>query len=201
MKPIPIETPILVGPGESRIVYEPLGVIAVMGSWNFPMFTTLAPLVNVIAAGNAAIIKPSELAPHSSRAMGKLLSSCLDPELYSCIEGKVQVAVALTSAKVDGICFTGSTEKGKLVAQAAAKNLVPCLLELGGKSPLIVDKGCDLDNAAKKAAFGRFMNAGQACVAPDYVIVHRSLKDPFIAKVKHYIQAFWDDGRNKAAFG
>jgi acyl-CoA reductase-like NAD-dependent aldehyde dehydrogenase len=146
MDPVKIDTPFLVGPGDSKIVYEPLGVICVMGSWNFPFLTTLTPLVNVIASGNASVIKPSELAPHSLFAMKRLITSTLDTECFICIEGQVKVAITLTQSKFDGICFTGSTDKGKLVAQAAAKNLVPCVLELGGKSPLVVDSECkDLD--------------------------------------------------------
>jgi aldehyde dehydrogenase (NAD+) len=116
MKHIAIHTPLLVGPGESKIVYEPLGVVGVMGSWNFPLFTLLTPLVNVIAAGNCAVIKPSELAPNTSRVVAKFISLYLDPDCFLCVEGKVEVARALSEARVDGLCFTGSTEKGKLVA-------------------------------------------------------------------------------------
>jgi aldehyde dehydrogenase (NAD+) len=158
--PKEIPTAFLSSPGRSKIVYEPLGVVAVMGSWNFPLLTTIAPLVYVIAAGNCAVMKPSEITSHSLHAMKNLFKTYLDNACYICIEGKVQVAKTIPLRKFDGICFTGSTEKGKLVAEAAAKNLIPCVLELGGKSPIIVDKGSDVDFAAKKIAFGRFMNAG-----------------------------------------
>ena len=158
--PKEIETAFLAGPARSKIVYEPLGVVAVMGSWNFPMLTTIAPLVYVIAAGNCAVIKPSELSPNSMLAMKRLFSIYLDNTCYICIEGRIEVAKTIPSRKFDGLCFTGSTDKGKLVAEAAAKNLIPCVLELGGKSPIIVDKGSDVDFAAKKITFGRFINAG-----------------------------------------
>jgi aldehyde dehydrogenase (NAD+) len=150
----------LVGPAVSKVVYEPLGVICVMGSWNFPLYTTLSPFIYVIASGNTAVLKPSELAPHTFLALRNLLRSYLDSSCYICIEGKIEVAKALPTKKFDGICFTGSSEKGKLVAAAAAQNLIPCILELGGKSPSVVDADADLELAAKKIAFGRFVNAG-----------------------------------------
>lgn len=150
----------ILDPAKSSIVYEPLGVVCVMGSWNFPILTTLSPLINVICAGNTAVIKPSELSPNSLLAIKNLIENYLDKDSYICLEGQVEVAKALTSAKFDCICFTGSTEKGRLVATAAAQNLVPCILELGGKSPSLVDIDADLDLAAKKIVNGRFMNAG-----------------------------------------
>ena len=143
-----------------------------MGSWNYPFFTTIGPLIDVIAAGNHCIVKPSELSPHSSRAIKKLIAFSLDSSCYSCCEGAVEVAKALTSTKFDLIIFTGSGEKGKLVAGAAAKNLTPCILELGGKSPAIVDETGDPDFAAQKITFGKFGNCGQTCIAPDYILCH-----------------------------
>jgi aldehyde dehydrogenase (NAD+) len=155
-----VDTPMLLAPAKSRIVYEPFGVALVIGSWNFPFFTTIGPLIYAIAAGNCCIIKPSEMSPQSSKVMKRLFTRHLDSACYACIEGAVQVAIAITSKPFDVLCFTGSTEKGRLVAAAAAKNLIPCLLELGGKSPTIVDESADLDIAAKKVVFGRFANAG-----------------------------------------
>ena len=150
----------LVGPGKSKIVKEPFGVVLIMGSWNFPVYTTLVPLIYAIAAGNCAIVKPSELSPHISKQIKTLITRYLDFNCYACIEGSVNVAVNLTSQKFDLIMFTGGSEKGKLVAQAAAKNLVPCILELGGKSPCIIDESCDLELAAMKVAFSRYLNGG-----------------------------------------
>jgi aldehyde dehydrogenase (NAD+) len=160
MADVVVDTPMTVGPARSRIVYEPLGCVLIIGSWNYPLFTTLIPLVNAIAAGNVAIIKPSELAPHSSNIMKKLIFKWLDSNCFVPVEGKIEVAKALTSKKFDLICFTGSTDKGKLVAETAAKNLVPCILELGGKSPTIIDDDANLAYACKKISLGRFINAG-----------------------------------------
>jgi aldehyde dehydrogenase (NAD+) len=166
-----VDTPMLIGPGKSKIVAEPFGVVLVMGSWNFPYFTTLGPLIYVIASGNCAVIKPSEMSPNCSRKMKQLVARYLDTSCYACIEGAVEVAKTLTSKPFDSIVFTGSTEKGKLVAAAASKNLIPCILELGGKSPAVVDPSADLELAAKKIVFGRYLNAGQICISPDYVLV------------------------------
>lgn len=174
MKDVSVDTPMTVGPAKSRIVYEPLGCVLIIGSWNYPIFTTLGPLVNAIAAGNVAIIKPSEISAHTSNMIKRLIFRWLDSSAFIPIEGQVEVAKALTSKKFDLICFTGSSEKGKLVAGAAAKNLTPCILELGGKSPTIVDESADLEYAVKKISMGRFLNAGQTCIAPDYALVHVS---------------------------
>lgn len=158
-----------------------------MGSWNFPLYTVLAPLIHAIAAGNCAVIKPSEIAPNTFFKIKSLITRSIDMQCYACIEGRVEVAKALSNVKFDKICFTGSTEKGRLVAQAAGKNLVPCILELGGKSPSIVDESANLEVAAKKIAMGRFSNSGQVCIAPDYVLVHYSLTDRFIPLLKKAI--------------
>jgi len=155
-----VDTPMLLGPACSRIVYEPFGIALVMGSWNFPFFTTIGPFIYAIAAGNCCIIKPSEMSPQCSRVMKRLLVRFMDSGSYCVVEGAVNVAIAITQKPFDVICFTGSTEKGKLVAQAAAKNLIPCILELGGKSPTIIDESADLDFAAKKVVWGRYANAG-----------------------------------------
>ena len=196
-----VDTPMFLGPARSKIVYEPLGVVCVMGSWNFPLFTTIGPLINVIAAGNCAIIKPSELAPYSLIKIKSLVTRWLDLSCYICIEGQVEVAKALSTKKFDSICFTGSTDKGKLVAAAAARNLVPCILELGGKSPVIVDETADLDFAVKKIVQGKFMNAGQVCIAPDYVLIHYSLVERFIRHLAHVITEMWDNGNNVTDMG
>jgi aldehyde dehydrogenase (NAD+) len=191
----------LIGPGRSKIVAEPLGVVLVLGSWNFPLFTTLGPLIDVIAAGNCAVIKGSEISLNTSRKMKQLITRYLDMSCYVCIEGAVQVAISLTSKKFDSIIYTGSSEKGKLVAASAAKNLVPCILELGGKSPCIVDESADLEHAAKKIVFGRFVNAGQVCLAPDYLLVHEKVLDKLVPLLKKYIKEFWADGKNVEDMG
>lgn len=170
MKEECVDTPFMLGPGKSYVLKEPLGVVAVLGSWNYPLVTSLGPVINAMAAGNCVILKPSEIAPYSSRIMKKLFTFHLDSSAYTCVQGAVQVAIRATSSPVDLIIFTGSTEKGKLVAAAAAKNLVPCILELGGKSPVVVDKSADIEFAGMKLAQGAFMNSGQLCIRSDYVL-------------------------------
>lgn len=170
-----VDQPMLTGIAESYIVREPLGVFSVIGSWNYPYLTVLCPLVSVIAAGNCAIIKPSELSPWSSTELKNLIARYLDTSCFQCVLGGVKVAIRSTSVKVDKIIFTGSTEKGALVAQSAAKNLVPCILELGGKSPCIIDKGADLSYTASKISFCSFFNFGQTCVRPDYILIDYSI--------------------------
>lgn len=187
MKGTCVDTPMYLGPAKSRIIYEPRGIVAILGSWNYPIYTVLSPLVNAIAAGNTAIIKPSELSPFICKKLINFLRANHDSDSYFMLEGQIEVAKALTNAKVDMICFTGSTEKGKLVAEAAAKNLVPCLLELGGKSPLVVDSSASVSFAAKKIAMAKFVNSGQTCVAPDYVLCHYSVADKLISELKKAI--------------
>ena len=196
-----VDTPVFLGPAKSRIVYEPLGVVCIMGSWNFPLYTTIGPLINVIAAGNCAVIKPSEISPNSLLKIKSLITRWIDMQCYACIEGQVEVAKALSNTKFDSICFTGSSEKGRLVAAAAGKNLVPCVLELGGKSPSIVDEGANLETAAKKIALGKFFNAGQICIAPDYVLVHYSVTDKFINMLDKAIKELWSEGKNVSDMG
>ena len=171
MKDEPADTPFMIGPGQSSIVREPLGVVAILGSWNYPLVTSISPLIAAIAAGNCALFKPSEFAPHTAIVCRRLFARFLDTSAFQCLIGQVEVAKKMTSSKVDLIIFTGSTEKGKLVAASAAKNLVPCILELGGKSPLVVDASADIEFAAMKVAALSFMNSGQLCIRPDYVLV------------------------------
>ena len=182
-----VSTQMFLGPASSRIIPEPLGVVCIIGSWNFPLFTTIGPLINAIAAGNTVVIKPSEIAPNTLLKIKSLITRQLDMQCYTCIEGQVKVAQALTATKFDLICFTGSSEKGKLVAAEAGKNLVPCILELGGKSPSIVDEDANIELAAKKIALGRFVNAGQTCIAPDYALVHYSVTEKFITHLQKAI--------------
>lgn len=195
MKDESVDTPLLIGPAKSSIMCEPLGVAGIMGSWNYPYLTTIMPLVAVIAAGNCAVIKPSEMSPHSSLMVKRLVIRHLDSNCYKVVEGAVNVAIKMTSTKFDQIIFTGSTEKGKLVAKAAAENLVPCLLELGGKSPCIIDKGCDVEFAAWKLAFMSFLNSGQTCIRPDYVLIDYSLVNEFVEHMKKAMDKWYDGGK------
>ena len=150
-----------------------------MSSWNYPLMTSIQPLATAIAAGNAAILKPSEVSHHTSQVLETLVHKYLDNNYYRVIQGGVDVAVAITKANFDLIVFTGSSDKGKLVAKAAADNLTPCILELGGKSPAIIDESADLDWAANRVLFSKFMNAGQTCIATDYVLVHKKVEEKF----------------------
>lgn len=192
---------ILFAPARHRLVWEPLGVVLVFGSWNFPYFVNLKPLVNAIAAGNAAIVKPSELAPASSAAIKKLVEKYLDNKYYRVIEGGVQVAINITSQPFDLICFTGSTEKGKLVQASAAKNLVPTILELGGKCPLIVSENANVDFAAFKIASFKFPNSGQTCINCDHIFVHQPQMAYFKERLLHHIKTMYvQDPKDKEVF-
>jgi len=167
------DTPLLLQPCTAKIKYEPLGVSLIYGAWNYPYYVTLKPLAQAIATGNSALIKPSELSPKSAEAIKKVVEY-LDPRCYKTILGGIDCAIELNNKPFDLICFTGSTQTGKIVAKAAAANLVPCILELGGKSPLIIDESADVDFAAMKCVFGKFQNGGQICIGVDYVLVHES---------------------------
>jgi aldehyde dehydrogenase (NAD+) len=150
----------MLAPCKTAIKYEPLGVALIYGSWNYPFVVTLKPLSQAITCGNCAVIKPSEMAPNASRVIKELVDKYLDNEAFAVIEGGPEVAAKIGDYPWDLICFTGSTQKGKLVAEVAAKNLIPCILELGGKCPAVVDSSADLDFAANKIAFARFNNSG-----------------------------------------
>lgn len=171
------------------IVPEPYGVTLIIAPWNYPFQLAISPLVGAISAGNCAIIKPSELTPNTSAVIAKMIGEYFNEEFITVIEGGVDVSTALLNEKFDYIFYTGSTKVGKIVMEAAAKHLTPVTLELGGKSPCIIHKDAKLDLAAKRIVFGKFMNAGQTCVAPDYLYVHRSIKQQLIASLKKQIES------------
>lgn len=184
-----VPTPIFMTPGCSSVHYEPLGVALIMSAWNYPIMGAITPLANAIGAGNMAVIKPSEVAKSSSTIIRKLIEKYLDQKAYKVIEGDADVAKDLITKPFDLIVFTGSSEKGKIVASEAGKNLVPCILELGGKSPCIVDKKANLEYAASKVVFARFANSGQTCVATDYVLVHEDIADEFKKTLVSHLKA------------
>lgn len=165
-----VAVPLAFAPASAKVVREPLGVVLIIGPWNYPVNLVLAPLVGALAAGNAVVVKPSELAPASSRLMADLLPTYLDPAAVVVVEGGVETTTALLAERFDHIFFTGNGRVGRIVARAAAEHLTPVTLELGGKSPVFVDDGADLAVAARRIAWGKFLNAGQTCVAPDYVL-------------------------------
>lgn len=196
MKPQRVSTSLDVFPASAWVQPEPLGVALIIGPWNYPFQLMMSPLVGAIAAGNCAILKPSEYAPNMSRVVAELVGSIFDPEYVAVVEGDAQTSQALLAEKFDHIFFTGGTEIGRIVMQAAAKHLTPVTLELGGKSPCFVDGSVRLDYAAKRIAWGKFINAGQTCIAPDYVLVESKIKDEFLAQLKQAIGELY--GENPA---
>ena len=174
VEPEPIDAPITYLGTTSELQYEPKGACLIIGPWNFPFMLTLGPLVSCLAAGNTAIIKPSELTPHTSQLMRDMVKEFFEEDLVTVIEGDAQVATQLLKLPFDHIFFTGSTAVGKIVMRAAADHLCSVTLELGGKSPTIIDASANLNDAAKRIAFGKFLNVGQACVAPDYILIDKT---------------------------
>ncbi len=175
----------------ATIYYEPKGVCLILGPWNFPFNLNLIALVGAVAAGNCVILKPSEHAPNSSALLKKILEECFPPEELAVVEGDVSVAEKLLSLPFNHIFFTGSTAVGKIVMTAAAKHLASVTLELGGKSPVVVDETADLDRAASRIAWIKCMNGGQTCIAPDYVLVHESVHDQLVEKLKIWTEKFY----------
>lgn len=192
-RPERVTTSLLAQPGRSRIVREPLGVVLIIGPWNFPLQLTLGPLVGALAAGNAVVLKPSELAPETSGLLARLIPRFLDPACVAVLEGGAAEAERLLNERFDHIVFTGSTRVGRLVMAAAAAHLTPTTLELGGKNPALVEQSANLASAARRIAWGRFMNAGQVCVAPDYVLAQRSIMQPFIEALAGAVRGFYGD--------
>ena len=181
------KTNLLNFPAKTYVIPEPLGVTLVIGAWNYPYLLSLAPVVAAMAAGNTVILKPSELPANTSRAMAKIMNENFDPEYFNVVEGGIPETSALLAEKFDKIFFTGSVPVGKIIYQAAAKHLTPVTLELGGKSPAFVTANCNLKMAVKRIVWAKFLNAGQTCISPDYVLVDAKIKSEFIALVKNEI--------------
>ena len=184
----PVKTNLLNVPAKSYIIPEPLGVTLVIGAWNYPYQLSFAPAIAAMAAGNTVILKPSELPVHTSNIMAKIVNENFEPEFFHVVEGGVNETQELLKQKFDKIFFTGSSHVGKIVYQAAAKNLTPVTLELGGKSPAIFTEKCDMKIGVKRMVWAKFLNAGQTCVAPDYILVHESRKDEFLKTAKEEIE-------------
>ena len=187
MKKKKVKSPLMLFPAKCYTVPEPFGVALIMSPWNYPFMLSISPLVGAIAAGNCAIIKPSAYAPSVASVIEKLIKRCFEEEYCAVVLGSRKENTELLEQKFDYIFFTGSMAVGRVVMAAASKHLCPVTLELGGKSPAIVDETADIDLAAKRLVFGKYMNAGQTCVAPDYVLVHKSKKAELIEKLQHYI--------------
>ncbi|WP_017300596.1 aldehyde dehydrogenase [Nodosilinea nodulosa] len=180
VKPRRASLPLSQQPGAAWVQPEPLGVVLVLAPWNYPFQLIVSPLMGAIAAGNCAILKPSELAPTTSKVLAQLISDTFDPAHVALVEGGVETAQALLAEKFDHIVYTGGERVGKIVMQAAAQHLTPVTLELGGKSPCIVDADINLDVTARRIVWGKFLNAGQTCVAPDYLLVDERIKDDLV---------------------
>jgi aldehyde dehydrogenase (NAD+) len=189
----PVHVPIRLGVGRARVVPEPLGVVLVIAPWNYPIHLLLLPMAAAIAAGNAVVGKPSELAPATSALMARLVPRYLDEGAVAIVEGGPEETTGLLAERWDHIFYTGNGRVGRIVLEAAARHLTPVTLELGGKSPVIVDRDADLDVAARRIAWGKFLNAGQTCLAPDYVLVHRDVEKPLLAKLTDAVKGFYGD--------
>ena len=202
VKPRKVSTPLVVQPGKSFIRPEPQGTVLIIGAWNYPLQLVLAPLVAVIAAGNCAVIKPSELAPAVSTLITKLIPKYLDNNAVSVIEGGVEETTELLALPFNHIMYTGNGQVARIVMSAAAKNLTPVTLELGGKSPVYIDESADLTITAQRIAWGKWMNAGQTCIAPDYLLVSEKLLEALTLALKAQIKAmFGEEPKNSKSYG
>ncbi|MEL5898852.1 aldehyde dehydrogenase [Clostridium sporogenes] len=192
-KPKKVKTPITNFLASSYIYNEPYGVALIMAPWNYPFQLIMAPLVGAISAGNCVLLKPSELAVETEQIIVKIIKETFSDEYIGVVTGGVKESEALLKEKLDYIFYTGGINVGKIVMRAAAEHLTPITLELGGKSPCIVDKDANIDLAARRIAWGKFLNAGQTCVAPDYLVVHRNIKEKLISSIENYIIEFFGE--------
>jgi aldehyde dehydrogenase (NAD+) len=178
-------------PGSSYIYAEPYGVSLIISPWNYPFQLVIGPLIGSMAAGNCSVVKPSEYAPHSAQVFSEIIRKNFEPHYIAVVEGEAAVSQALLDENFDYIFFTGSVAVGKTVMLAAASHLTPVTLELGGKSPCIVDRDVNLDVTAKRIVSGKFINAGQTCIAPDYLLVHQEIKVELLDRIKFFIHEFY----------
>ena len=195
-------TPLFLWPSRSRTICEPYGNVLIISPWNYPAQLTLSPLAGAIAAGNCAVVKTSPYAPQVSAVLGRIIVSAFSPDHVTLIEGNREVNEALLAERWDYIFFTGSPTLGRIVMRAAAEHLTPLTLELGGKSPCLVDNSANIDLAARRIVWGKFLNAGQTCVAPDYLLVHQNVKGPLVDRIRHWIDVFYGpDPKESPHFG
>ena len=193
-RPKKIDAPLTYLGTRAEVRFEPKGVCLIIAPWNFPFNLCLGPLVSCLAAGNTAILKPSELTPNTSKLIKEMITEIFDEDSVAVIEGGMEVSSHLLSLPFDHIFFTGSSTIGKIVMKAAAVNLTSVTLELGGKSPTIIDATANIGDAAKRIAFGKFLNNGQTCIAPDYVLVDNKIKDKFIEELKMAVVKLFGEG-------
>lgn len=191
VKPEKVKTPIHLQPAKSFIVREPYGVVLIIGPFNYPFQLVMEPLIGAIIGGNCAIIKPSEMAENTCHVIRDIIEKIFPPHYIRVVEGEREEVSTLIHAPFDYIFFTGSVTVGKIIMKAAAERLTPITLELGGKSPVIVDQTAKLEHAAERIVWGKFLNTGQTCVAPDYLLVHTSVKETLIERMIHVIKKFY----------
>ena len=192
-KPERVGVRALFRPAKARIVAEPLGVVLVISAWNYPVQLLVLPMAFALAAGNAVVGKPSEVAPATSAALARWIPEYLDQDAVAIVEGDAPVVTALLAQRWDHIFYTGNGRVGRIVMEAAARHLTPVTLELGGKSPVIVDRSANIGVAARRVAWGKFLNAGQTCVAPDYVLVDKSVEAPFLEALAASVRTFYGE--------
>ena len=194
-RPQSVSTPLMLFPSTSKIYRDPLGIVLIIGPWNYPFLLTMGPLISAIAGGNTAIIKPSEEAAHTAMVVEKIIASIFNQDYIHVVQGVggEVIPAMMNQVRFDHVFFTGSTGVGQKIMEMAAKKLVPVTLELGGKSPCIVDRSANLDYAAKKIVWSKLMNAGQTCVAPDYVLVHNDIKDELVTKIKDNFRSMFGE--------
>ncbi len=202
MKPRKVKGAVQTFPSKSEIVSDPLGVVLIISPWNYPVQLLISPLLGALAAGNCVVLKPSEVTPRTSALLADLVPKYLDRDSVVLIEGGVEETTALLEQRFDHIMYTGNGTVGRIVMEAAAKHLTPVTLELGGKSPCIVDRSAKLDVTARRIAWGKFLNAGQTCIAPDYLLVERGMEGDLIDALKGEIRNFYGDSpRDSDDFG
>ncbi|RKH36025.1 aldehyde dehydrogenase family protein [Corallococcus praedator] len=202
MEPRRGSAPLVIQPARAYQYADPLGVTLIIAPWNYPYQLSIAPLIGALAAGCTAVLKPSEHAPETSRVLARMLTQAFPPEVVSVVEGAAEASRLLLEERWDLIFFTGGTGVGRIVAQAAAKHLTPTVLELGGKSPCIIDRSADLEVTARRIAWGKFVNAGQTCIAPDYVLIPPDLKGRFTDLVQKAVKSFYGaDARESSDYG
>jgi len=194
-----VRTPLHQFPSKGYIMHEPYGTVLIIGPFNYPFQLLFEPLVGAIAAGNCAILKPSESTPTISGIVKKIIEETFEEKYIRVVEGEKETTSTLISLPFDYIFFTGSVPVGRIIMKAAAENLVPVTLELGGKSPVIVDKTANLDLAVKRILWGKLLNSGQTCIAPDYILVHKSIKENFIEKLKSTVINFYGEDASKSS--
>lgn len=200
-KPKKVLPSILNFPSSAKIYSEPYGTVLIIAPWNYPFQLAISPLIGAIAAGNTIVLKPSELTPHTSTIVREIIEAVFDERHVAVVEGGVPVAQELLTLRWDYIFFTGSVNVGRIVAKAAAEFITPVTLELGGKSPCIVDDSASIKLATKRIAWGKFINGGQTCIAPDYILIHKSQKDAFVEAIKEEITlAYGDDPEQSSDF-